>query len=567
MSYVMIHIFLVDNQRNKLQRIFIRKPDTFQKLVNDIKRSFKNLPESFIVYYIKANKDTEIKNDDELKKCRNGTLFVREKERDQNAQNGQNAPKEQIPIKESVFSKKLKELSEEQRKLITNKYLCLICSEIIKREKPYMCYTCQKLFHHDCLKKWAEQCKSKGKILTCPNCRSKKTLKDWKEKIDFEELKEDDVQYMELITNYKESESHKIVEKTRDIFTKILKKFDTMQVFKRFDIDFEDSENLIRQLSISAPFEEIENKINDKFNLIKFCVTKKIKGKENDEYNKFYDSKDYPYEFNLIYYTLDEGEKDIFGKNFTINNKDNIDLIINEMKIPLTDKYHLKKGENKIKVIVKRRIQDHSYMFYKCSTLKDIKELKSLYVKKAKGMFSYCSILSDISSLETWNVSNCTDFQLMFFGCSALKDLSPLKNWDISNAKSLTAMFESCLSIKSLNGLENWKFPKCSELYYMFWQCESLVNITALQNWDVSRIKTFCSMFALCYKLSHLSPLINWDVSDGEYFGGMFEGCNELKDIRPLEYWKPKKNASFRDMFKECKSLGEEQLKILKYLK
>ena len=563
----MIHIFLVDEQRNKLHKIFIRKPDTFQKLVNEIKRSFQNLPESFIIYYLKANQETQIKNDDELKKCRNGTLFVREKERAQNAQNDQNAPKKEIAIKESIFSKKLKELSEEQKELITNKYLCLICSEIIKREKPYMCYTCQKLFHHDCLKNWAEACKSKRKILTCPNCRSQKTLKDWKEKIDFEELKENDVQYMELITNYKESESQKIVEKTRDIFKKILKKFDTMQVFKRFDIDFENSENLIGQLSNSSPFEEIENKINDKFNLIKSCVTKKVKGKENDEYNKFYDSKDYPYEFNLIHYTHDEGEKDIFGKKFAINNKNNIDLIINGMKIPLTDKYLLKKGENKIKVIVKRRIQDHSYMFDNCSTLKDIKELKSLYVKNAKCMFRNCSILSDISTLETWNVSNCTNFQLMFFCCSALKDLSPLKNWDISNAIDLTGMFESCLSIKSLNGLENWKISKCSELEYMFWQCESLVNITSLQNWDVSHIKAFGSMFALCYKLSHLSPLLNWDVSNGEYFEGMFEKCYELKDIRPLQYWKPKENASFRDMFKECKFLGEEQLKILKYLK
>ena len=42
-------------------------------------------------------------------------------------------------IVQSVFEKNYKELSEEKKELLIEKYTCSICLEIIKYENPYLC--------------------------------------------------------------------------------------------------------------------------------------------------------------------------------------------------------------------------------------------------------------------------------------------------------------------------------------------------------------------------------------------------------------------------------------------
>ena len=67
-------------------------------------------------------------------------------------------------------------------------------------------------------------------------------------------------------------------------------------------------------------------------------------------------------------------------------------------------------------------------MFYDCNNLKDINELRYLYVKQVKDfsrMFNWCSSLSDIKPLQNWNVSNGNNFECMFLGCSSLSDIKP----------------------------------------------------------------------------------------------------------------------------------------------
>ena len=105
-------------------------------------------------------------------------------------------------------------------------------------------------------------------------------------------------------------------------------------------------------------------------------------------------------------------------------------LIINEKKINLIDKYKLKKGKNNVKLKVKNEITNLSYMFYQCKILKNIDELKYLNTSNCNSfemIFSGCSSLTNIKSLENWNVSNGNNFRDMFYGCSSLTDIKLLK--------------------------------------------------------------------------------------------------------------------------------------------
>ena len=142
--------------------------------------------------------------------------------------------------------------------------------------------------------------------------------------------------------------------------------------------------------------------------------------------NKFTKYIKYKNEINIINKTDKESEKDIFGKKFVENNKNNIELIINGNKSNLINKYRLGKGENKIKIIIKNKITNLEDMFDGCESLKNIEELKYLDTKDINNysyMFFGCSLLSDIKGIEDWDVSNGNDFNNMFRGCSSLKDI------------------------------------------------------------------------------------------------------------------------------------------------
>ena len=60
-------------------------------------------------------------------------------------------------IAQSVFEKNYNQIPEEKKEILNQKYNCGICLEIIKYENPFLCYECQKIFHHSCLKHWDER--------------------------------------------------------------------------------------------------------------------------------------------------------------------------------------------------------------------------------------------------------------------------------------------------------------------------------------------------------------------------------------------------------------------------
>ena len=73
-----------------------------------------------------------------------------------------------------------------------------------------------------------------------------------------------------------------------------------------------------------------------------------------EEFNKLYCSI-YKNEINLIYKTNEDREENIFGDDFVKNNKNNIDLIVHGNKNDLIIRYKLKKGENNIKLLIKKK--------------------------------------------------------------------------------------------------------------------------------------------------------------------------------------------------------------------
>ena len=268
----------------------------------------------------------------------------------------------------------------------------------------------------------------------------------------------------------------------------------------------------------------------------------------------------YKNKINLIYYVEEDGIYNIFGKKFVENNKINIELIINGKKNELVNTYILKKGKNKIQLIIKNKIKDLEGMFEYCNTLKNINGLKHLDTKEIKnfsGMFWGCSSLSDINGLENWNVSNGNNFSYMFYKCSSLKDINELKNWNVSNGNNFSYMFYECSSLSNITGLENWDVSNGNKFSYMFHDCISLKDLNGLENWKVTSGKDFIGMFSRCSSLSNINGLKNWNFSNGKNLECMFYKCSSLSDINGLKNWNVSDEDDYSCMLDGCSSLPD----------
>ena len=401
---------------------------------------------------------------------------------------------------QSVFEKNYNQISESKKEVLNQKYNCGICLEIIKHENPYLCYQCQKIYHHSCLKFWDSKQKQMNKRLSCPNCRSELPLEQWKVLRNYDEMRTKDA----LIYNQlgKTSNSNDYLYKSMSLFKYILNKLNAIHPKitpqKNYNLN-----NLIEVLkyNISNPsIEEISKVIAQELDIIEKYITNVSKGFKKEEIK-------YKNEINIKYMTDGEGVQKIFRETFVKNNINNISLIINGKKSPLIAQYYLKKGENNVTICIKNTLTNLSEMFYFCETLYNIDELKYL------------------------NTKYVTDFSRMF-GYTKISNIQALENLDTSKSETFHSMFYRCESLTNIKSLKNWNVSKCKDFGEMFYYCK-ISDISPLQNWNVSNGIKFNGIFSHNL-ITEIKPLSNWDISKAIDLGELFQDCKNLSDITPL---------------------------------
>ena len=504
----------------------------------------------------------EIKNQLEYDLYAGRELYVRKNE-------GEN-------ISESIWTRNFNKLSESKKEIISQKYTCSICLELIKNEKPYFCYVCQKIFHYKCLENWEKQQNESDNTLSCPNCRNKLPLKDWKEKRDFEDIRLNDANIMSKM-NEGFINNNQYIEKSNKSFEKILIQLNEIYTLINSEENqkIKDLINRLKSYITKPSTDDITYEILEQLKFIKNYIKCTNNYANNNKK-----------EVNLQYVTKEEGIHNIFGQQFVIANANNITLIINGKPTELVDKYVLLKGKNIVKMIIKNDITILDYMFSECKSLVNIDELQYLDttgVTNYENMFHYCNSLSDIRALYYWDVSQGTNFKGMFSNCKSLNDISPLINWNVSNATSLAEMFSFCRSLSDLTPLQLWNVSNNNSYDFMFYatlvkdikplgnwnvsngqnfsgmfcSCSSLRDLRPLENWNVSNATNFQGMFSNCKLLSDVEPLKDWKVSNGNNFSGMFFCCDSLSDVEPLQNWKVTNTANFSNMFGNCSQLSD----------
>ena len=137
-----------------------------------------------------------------------------------------------------------------------------------------------------------------------------------------------------------------------------------------------------------------------------------------------------------------------------------------------------------------------------------------------------CPALTEIIGLNTWNVSDMTDFSCMFQDCHSLVSLD-LSNWDTSKAENMGSMFRDCSSLVEIIGIETC--PNIKYAHYMFAGCVQLKCVD-IHNWDARNI--CCNyMFQGCKSLIDIIGIERIQIRDPKLEEHMFDGCDSLTPL------------------------------------
>ena len=212
--------------------------------------------------------------------------------------------------------------------------------------------------------------------------------------------------------------------------------------------------NDTKELNIINNIIEYNNEVN--FNNVD--ITSEI----NCVYNSFENI------FDLLY-------KDICKVNKEIND-DNLEIFVDGQKIKFNTKYvNKKKGDIKVKFKFSKLLENISYLFYNCSSLKsiDFSLFNSVKLKDMSYLCSGCISLESIN-LSSLNSNKIKDISCMFSGCYSLKsiDMSSMNTDDIENIKGL---FNNCFSLKFVK-LPLFDSKKVKDASTIFNGCSSLDN-------------------------------------------------------------------------------------------
>ena len=153
-----IYISLLDNLNNLIIERLLIKPKDYEELLFLINQEFKIESQNYEIFIIDKNNNVSKINKKEQYNLIKDILFIREIDKNR--------------LKQSLFQSNYDKLSESKQEILDDNFNCILCSIIIKNEKPYLCYKCQTIYHQKCLKDWDKKCKSQNNKLSCPHCRN-----------------------------------------------------------------------------------------------------------------------------------------------------------------------------------------------------------------------------------------------------------------------------------------------------------------------------------------------------------------------------------------------------------
>ena len=124
-----------------------------------------------------------------------------------------------------------------------------------------------------------------------------------------------------------------------------------------------------------------------------------------------------------------------------------------------------------------------------------------------------------------------------------------------TGVKDMSGMFKECNSLQSID-LSGWKTDNVTDMSGMFSGCNSLQTID-LSGWNTGNVTTMSWMFNGCKKLVEIKGLENWDTKNVTNMNCMFYECKALTKIKFGANWHTENVTDMSHMFSKCEKLTE----------
>ena len=355
--------------------------------------------------------------------------------------------------------------------------LCLLCKSIHDKKHAQIDYDmknyiCQK--HNDNFIKFCKKCNS-NICFACNTEHDKHEIIEFK-KVNLEQTKKRSVELEEEIKTL-ENNVEKIINRLKDfvktinIYYKINK-----NILENYDINnkkrnYQVFENINEIINNDEIYKRLKN-INRNSNIIGkireiFDLDFEMNKANIDNEVVFKNKEEKLNHIVMVHYihNLRNSKKiRIFGQNFVEKNKYNCYLKVNGEIKQLCEYLEINNSEKdtlEIKLLETIRINNMSYLFYECETLKYIKfKWNTEAITDISLMFCKCTSLMTIEGISHWNTSNITNMSYLFSSCKSLKNLPDISNWNVQNVIDMNYMFNDCRSLESFPDLSKWKINK-----------------------------------------------------------------------------------------------------------
>ncbi|GAB5472410.1 MAG: hypothetical protein Mars2KO_05090 [Maribacter sp.] len=135
-----------------------------------------------------------------------------------------------------------------------------------------------------------------------------------------------------------------------------------------------------------------------------------------------------------------------------------------------------------------------------------------------EAAFRGCTNL-DVVSLDTPDLTNVTDLDLMFFGCSSLVGNSTFASWDVSSITSMASLFNTTTVFNQ--DISGWDVSAVTDMANMFFRASSFDQ--PIGSWNVGAVTRTGAMFRDAIAFNQ--DISSWNVSAVTSMGSMFRGA------------------------------------------
>ncbi len=154
-------------------------------------------------------------------------------------------------------------------------------------------------------------------------------------------------------------------------------------------------------------------------------------------------------------------------------------------------------------------------------------------------MFRNCTSLVEAPSMRTWDTSQVTNMESVFWGATNFNE--DIGDWNTSKVTSMIIMFYNAASFNQPIG--RWNTSQVTTMQSMFSGATAFDQ--PIGNWDTSKVTSFERLFN--HAANFNQPIGNWNTSQVRSMRGTFS--NAKKFNQPVDRWDISKLTNLDEIF------------------